>query len=181
MSQVLEISSKPCSACQMVKPLSEFGLSDRVKDGHRARCRACEAAYSRARYHTDAVYRRRQIDRGIKRNRLGYHREYMVRYRVERSYKPEIGSEARNRARQTFNQNHPEKVAAWSAVRDALKAGHLVRRPCCVCGSVNATAHHENYSKPLDVMWFCRRHHGGWHRLFVVEPNRISQPDKEEK
>jgi len=39
-----------------------------------------------------------------------------------------------------------------------LRRGRLKRRPCEVCGR-RAEMHHEDYSRPLDVRWRCRRHH----------------------
>lgn len=37
--------------------------------------------------------------------------------------------------------------------------GRLVRKPCEACGSEKSQAHHDDYSKPLDVRWFCFKHH----------------------
>jgi excisionase family DNA binding protein len=43
------------------------------------------------------------------------------------------------------------------AVADALSAGTLTRPSCCErCQSEEPlAAHHENYTKPLDVVWLC--------------------------
>lgn len=61
----------------------------------------------------------------------------------------------------------PEKQAAKSEVMKALRSARLVRQPCEVCaGSPTASdgrslvhAHHEDYSKPLQVRWLCQRCH----------------------
>ena len=37
--------------------------------------------------------------------------------------------------------------------------GKLIQKPCEVCGDAKSQMHHDDYSKPLDVRWFCRRHH----------------------
>jgi hypothetical protein len=58
---------------------------------------------------------------------------------------------------------NPEKHRARNAVARALKAGKLERQPC-VCGSTQVEAHHDNYSKPLDVRWLCPACHGLEHR-----------------
>jgi len=47
------------------------------------------------------------------------------------------------------------RYAVWKAVRD----GALVPGPCERCGKPNGHAHHEDYSKPLDVVWLCHRCH----------------------
>jgi len=45
-----------------------------------------------------------------------------------------------------------------------LKRGKLNRGPCEVPGCDRpAQMHHEDYDKPLEVRWFCRQHHLGWH------------------
>ena len=52
---------------------------------------------------------------------------------------------------------------AHRRVFDAIRRGELVRQPCEVCGSEPADAHHADYSEPLVVRWFCRRHHQQHH------------------
>lgn len=62
----------------------------------------------------------------------------------------------------TRREFYVAKRAADVAVRNALAAGVLVRGECerCVRGSKRrAEAHHDDYSKPLDVRWLCRFHH----------------------
>jgi hypothetical protein len=62
---------------------------------------------------------------------------------------------------QTFNNAH-------NAVAAALANGELLRGPCELegAGCYGAVlAHHDDYAKPLDVRWLCRRHHGHWHHL----------------
>lgn len=43
------------------------------------------------------------------------------------------------------------------------RRGKLVPKPCEVCGD-EAQKHHEDYSKPLQVMWLCRGCHVEHHR-----------------
>lgn len=57
-----------------------------------------------------------------------------------------------------------EKRVARNAVRTALINGALVRQPCERCGEGKVDAHHNDYSRPLDVRWLCRKHHGEEHR-----------------
>lgn len=62
-----------------------------------------------------------------------------------------------------FRQNHPEKRAAHLAVARGLRAGLIVKQPCVVCGDIKSESHHEDYTKQLDVIWFCRKHHAAHH------------------
>ncbi|MFC3331681.1 hypothetical protein ACFOEM_04310 [Paenalcaligenes hominis] len=34
-----------------------------------------------------------------------------------------------------------------------------MRGDCEVCGKSKVDAHHDDYSKPLEVRWLCREHH----------------------
>jgi hypothetical protein len=58
---------------------------------------------------------------------------------------------------------NPEKIKAHSDVQDAIIAGTLKIEPCIHCGK-KAHAHHDDYSKPLDVMWLCPQHHADRHK-----------------
>jgi hypothetical protein len=56
------------------------------------------------------------------------------------------------------------------------RRGKLVPQPCEVCGNTHVVSHHDDYSFPLVVRWFCRWHHRAWHREHG--PGRIShRPD----
>jgi ribosomal protein S27AE len=58
----------------------------------------------------------------------------------------------------------PQKEKARNAVRHAIDHGRLTRQPCEICGAATVEAHHDDYARPLDVRWLCRRHHGHAHR-----------------
>lgn len=53
----------------------------------------------------------------------------------------------------------PLKIAAYNAVNLAIKNGEIAPQACEKCGSIPADAHHDDYSKPLDLRWLCRSHH----------------------
>ena len=47
-----EVNGKECTKCKLLKPLSHFGLDNRVKDGYRSWCRKCEREKQHG-YHED--------------------------------------------------------------------------------------------------------------------------------
>lgn len=58
---------------------------------------------------------------------------------------------------------HADKVRARKALNHAVAAGTVVPRPCGRCGAQKAQAHHEDYSKPLQVEWLCAKCHSVLH------------------
>jgi hypothetical protein len=61
---------------------------------------------------------------------------------------------------------------ARSRIAMAIANGTLTRQPCEECGEPRGEAHHEDYSKPMDVRWLCRKHHM---RLHAGRRPRASQ------
>ncbi len=48
---------------------------------------------------------------------------------------------------------------ARNKVKSAIKDGSLIRQPCEKCQRTPTHAHHDDYSKPLEVRWLCPLHH----------------------
>jgi hypothetical protein len=46
------------------------------------------------------------------------------------------------------------RTVAW-----AIRRRELTKKPCEICGKPRTQAHHEDYSKLLEVRWLCRKHH----------------------
>jgi len=63
----------------------------------------------------------------------------------------------------TYNKS--VKGRASQKLRDAVRQGKIKRQPCEKCHEPNADGHHDDYSKPLDVRWLCRKCHAQ-HHLF---------------
>lgn len=82
-----------------------------------------------------------------------------------------IAARSGERAARTaaWRTNHPEKWRAHQAVQTALRNGTLTKRPCEVCGStVRIHGHHDDYSKPLEVIWLCHSHHMERHAMLAA-------------
>ena len=73
------------------------------------------------------------------------------------------------------------KVLARTKVQYALQRGFLVRLACQVCGRQKAQAHHEDYSRPLDVIWLCSQHHTQLHvelRRLRIRQQKVAAKQK---
>ena len=70
------------------------------------------------------------------------------------------------------------KKKAHQMVAYAIQKGDLVRQPCERCGTDKAViAHHEDYTKPLDVVWLCAHHHRERHLEIDKENKDKPKPD----
>lgn len=58
------------------------------------------------------------------------------------------------------------KARARRMAHHAVRRGLIPRLPCH-CGQT-AQMHHDDYSKPLEVRWLCRRHHLELHRNLLT-------------
>ena len=52
---------------------------------------------------------------------------------------------------------------AQAHIQNALKTGKIKKKPCKYCGNPKSEAHHQDYSKTLEVLWLCRKHHRRMH------------------
>lgn len=74
-----------------------------------------------------------------------------------------------------WRKSHPlvgearKKMNARAYAKVYLKRGKIKRKPCEVCGSGKSQMHHDDYDKPVDVRWLCKKHH-----LDIHYPSRIN-------
>lgn len=115
------------------------------------------------------------------RDRSEYWRERSAKRRQDPDYRAKQSEW--NKAWREENANTPERLARkaeqmksyreahatrahhearWK-VRRAIESGRLTRQPCEVCGVSPTHAHHDDYSKPLEVRWLCPHHHREHH------------------
>jgi ribosomal protein S27AE len=71
--------------------------------------------------------------------------------------------EKRHRLAAEYRRKNPEKIKARSTLYSALRTGRIERQPCERCGAEKVQAHHDDYSRPLDVRWLCRDCHWDVH------------------
>lgn len=92
----------------------------------------------------------------------------------------EVTAEQQRQRHSELNQNwarhNRDKANAHNATYRARKSGVLKQEPCEVCGAENTHAHHEDYTKPLEVRWLCPSHHRQRH----IELGRDAVPRPDE-
>ena len=131
---------KACIICSHPKELEKFYAHPEMADGHSNKCIECYKEYEKERRLNPVV---RESKRAYEQGRQQTPKRRLAQQRYQ------IARRLRN----------PEKHQARTAIGNALRDGRLERKPCEECGSMEVQAHHDDYSKPLDVRWLCFRHH----------------------
>ena len=134
---------KVCIACLTSKPIDDFYKHPRMADGHLGRCKECQ----------------KDLTRKSRAAKLEYYREYDK----ERAKRPERIAAAIEQTKK-WRAEDRRRTKCHNAVARALRNGLIEPAPCAVCGSENSVAHHEDYDKPLDVVWLCSACHKARHK-----------------
>jgi hypothetical protein len=147
-------SSKVCFKCGETKLLTEFYKHSMMADGHLNKCKSC-----------------------TKRD-VGKHRieniDKVRAYDRERAKLPHRALAAAAQARK-WRDADSRRMAAHNAVARAILKGTLQHKPCewPGCKRDDSYAHHEDYGKPLQVIFYCQPHHKKRHaelKRLGIEP-----------
>lgn len=164
MSCILKI----CNKCSAAKDLDEFSINSGMLDGRLGACKQCCNLYSRNYYVNN-------LDR-CKANIKAYAKTESGRIRMAKAYKKysktEAGRIMRAKGAKIYKAKYPLRVIAKNTLNSAVKSGKLIcPDKCTSCGNLSKIeAHHEDYTKPLDVVWLCKKCHQSLHN----EKRRIS-------
>ena len=139
------MQEKPCIECAASKPLTAYYKHPQMLDGRLGVCKEC--------------HKRRMKIRSLISPKV-------QEYNRARAKTPKV--KARIRAiSERWNRKHPEAYRAHYLVSNAIRDGRLQRLPCVICGNEKSQAHHQDYSRPLDVKWLCAKCH---HRIHATFP-----------
>ena len=134
---------KKCFKCETVKPLTEFYKHPAMGDGHLNKCKVCTK--------NDANKHRAE------------NLEKIRAYDRERGKIPER-IKTNTEINRAWRAEDKRRTAAHNAVARAIRNGNLFRLPCIRCKAEKSIAHHEDYDKPLEVMWLCQPCHKQRHK-----------------
>ena len=151
--------TKTCCRCELDRPVREFSVSNKARDGLQSWCGECKRLAA-AGYR--AVNNERERARDMTRRWRDVERaRALERARRKRSRGRVAGAKALSDKR--WSANNPEKIRAKHVVENSLKAGRITRPSVCEwCEKpCKPQATHGDYSKPLDVIWLC----GPCHRI----------------
>lgn len=129
---------KVCFKCGKTKTLDDFYKHPAMKDGRVNKCKECNKKDVAENYANK--------------------REHYSQYEKKRAKRPERKEKAVEYQRKNRAKNKLEYYAR-NITTSAIKNGRLIKKPCEECGCLITEAHHQDYYKPLDVVWLCRIHH----------------------
>lgn len=153
---------KPCTACGLVKPLSDFYRNKIISDGHENTCKPCfRKRQNKWRWENIAKVRAAQ--------RAFVHSEESIANKKAWTNSA-AGKASHARATARWRAKNRIKCRAHKKLNNAIIRGELTRQPCEKCGVRKVDAHHDDYSKPLQVRWLCRKHHVEFHKPAYVKP-----------
>ena len=137
------IHSKQCFKCLTIKPLNEFYKHQAMADGHVNKCKLCNK--------NDVTNNRNA--------KIDYYRAYDLK----RSKEPERYKTA-SAISAAWRQSDTRRTKCHNAITRAIRSGKLIKQSCVRCGNEKSLAHHEDYDKPLDVIWLCQPCHKQRHK-----------------
>lgn len=130
--------TKVCFKCKKTKSLNEFYRHSEMADGYLNKCKECN---------------KKDVAKNYQKNR-----EYYAEYERKRFQDPKRKKLSLEYQRKRRTKS-PDQYKAHSLTGNAVRDGRLIQGVCVICGDPKTEAHHEDYSKPLDVIWLCREHH----------------------
>lgn len=154
-----------CSVCGVAKAESNYyGCC-------RATCKDCYKARVRA-YRAANIERVREYDRNRPNaaERAAAHNRRYDWSRLDAEKKASIKASG-----MTWRERNRDKRRAHIILGNAIREKKIVPQPCERCGfALGVHGHHEDYSKPLDVIWLCKKCHGQRHREINAERRRAA-------
>lgn len=146
---------KRCFKCAQELSPQDFYRHPKMKDGRLNKCKKC-TKLDVTNHRQNNLEKTREYDR----NRASLPHRIKARKTYSKSIRGQISE---RKAKINWTLRNPHKKRATQMVNNALRNGKLLRQGCVKCGHV-AEAHHEDYSKPLEVVWLCDFHHKERHK-----------------
>lgn len=147
---------KTCFICGKKKALEEFYPHKKMRDGRLNKCKECTKSQEEARRienMKNPEWVLQEMDR---------QREKERRRREQGKVRKETLEESRVRLLR-YRGGDAVRKKAHHITSAAIRDGKLKKKPCEVCGHPLVQAHHDDYSKPLEVRWLCVQHHNEHH------------------
>ena len=156
---------KTCFKCGIEKSIGSFYKHSAMSDGHLGKCIDCTK--KDVLDHRNANIERIQKydrSRGMLPHRMAAREEYR---------KTDQGKAVISKLQKKYRKDNPVRYHANGMVSNAVRDGRLNKPETCsrCTSSTRIHGHHEDYYKPLDVIWLCQVCH-------IAEHKKINEQSK---
>jgi len=126
--------------------MSKEKLAIRVREGYPSSCIFCQKELHKKSEH----YCSKECEQRYRKSHVKNIPSFLSKWKLRKlkSAKDPL-IEVRKKARRITN--------------NLIKSGKLRKGSCVVCKSSEVLAHHEDYSRPDDIIWICENHHKLYH------------------
>ncbi len=146
----MDKSKKQCFKCMQYKVFGDFYAHPSTFDGRLGKCKEC----------TKKDTRKHRL-RNIKRIRKYDRERGKLPHRIK-------ANTTRNKVRR---KKDPVKYAAHTLVGNAVRDKRIIKSKSCMdCGKtdIRIYGHHDDYYKPLEVVWLCQVCHIARHKKKLI-------------
>lgn len=145
---------KKCFKCGKKKNINEFYKHPQMADGYFGKCKECANSYQ-CQWEKD----------NYEKVRIRKHNYQKTYYKMWYAKNGRKRKKDYNKIIEKWQKDNAEKVVVQRKMRHAVKM-KIISKPtiCSNCGDERKIlAHHEDYSKPLEVVWLCYSCHKKTH------------------
>lgn len=159
------MQERTCKVCGKTKPISEYYKHAGYAD---TKCKECAKAYSREynRTHDEELKAYQKEYYSKNKHRINARNKEWTEKNRERhnQYCKNWNNEhfnERNEYQRKYRRNNKDKYYAHGRISSRVQLGKIEKPSACeICGRTGRVeAHHEDYSKPLDIIWCCKKCH----------------------
>jgi len=183
---------KQCTGCGFEKSFDAFGKHKKGKFGLNEKCKICVSIRSK-----NSVRSKESIEKNKKykatwqkknRNVLNerlrdrYRKNFeesrlYAKFRQQKYRQTKKGKMSKRKYDEEYNSKYKERIKARHKFKYAICKKKLIRPNICdICKKTcKPYGHHEDYSKPLEVIWMCPKCHFYYHNSHRIYRDRLSE------
>lgn len=186
------IMKKICTGCKVEKSYDFFGKDKKAFDGLNQKCKECcnlrakksirspEAIANSRKKSAEWQKKKRPVLNARLRQRYADNLEKCREYskiKQREYFKTEKAKLIHRERAKKYKEENPEKLKAQQIAHNARRSGKLIRPDKCeICfKECKPHGHHEDYNKPLDIIWMCHSCHLYHHQGYRFHRERLNE------
>lgn len=130
-------------------------------DGYLNKCKECTKGDVEKR-RILKIYQIRKYDR--ERGKTDHRKKLQKVYSLKESFRKKRSIVIK---RWVLNNIHKKK--ATTILGNAVRDKRITKKNCLICGNLKTHGHHDDYTRPLYIMWLCPLHHKLRHKTLETK------------